>query len=172
MTGSPIRASGSWLDDKSRRTLIRRREWNGAIGSGFQRVNAPAALALSSKSFSQRCGCQPVALSNSLAVAPPGRLSSSRILAVLLPFRAAGLATWAFVRPVGVFFAALAFFPDLGLSVATWGRRAPTRGLVVAFVSAVFAAALADYARHNANMHTRRWIHLGQTVPPGAYRRT
>jgi arylsulfatase A-like enzyme len=35
----------------------------------------------------RQCGCQPVALSNSLAVAPSGRFSKSRIVAVLLPSR-------------------------------------------------------------------------------------
>ena len=37
------------------------------------------------------CGCHAVAFIYSLAVAPPGRLSRSRILAVLLPLRATGL---------------------------------------------------------------------------------
>jgi hypothetical protein len=67
----------------------------------------------------RECGCQPLAFSSFLALAPPGRLSSSRIFAVLLPLRASGLATLAFVRAVGVFFAGLAFLPGLGFGVAT-----------------------------------------------------
>jgi len=57
------------------------------------------------------CGCQSAAFINSLALAPPGRFSRSRILAVLLPSRASGLAD-------------LAFFHALALAGATCASRA------------------------------------------------
>ena len=68
------------------------------------------------------CGCQPVAFISVLSVAPPGRLTKSRTVAVLLPSRAA----FAFLPPLGPlapFLAGVAFFlDDLGLAGAT--RRA------------------------------------------------
>src|SRR5260370_31798688 len=60
--------------------------------------------------------CQPVAFINSLSVAPFGRFSKSTTLAVLLPSRA----EVAFFRPLGAFFAGLAFLADLAFFVATW----------------------------------------------------
>ena len=82
------------------------------------------------------CGCQPVALISSLEVTPPGRLSRSRILAVLLPSRASGLAgaaTLAFVRPLGAFLAGVAFFPALAFLGATGAGRAPARAVLFGF---------------------------------------
>src|ERR1700729_2323572 len=67
----------------------------------------------------RECGCQEVALSNSLVVAPPGRFSKSRMVAVLLPSRAS------FCALLGVFFLGTAFFPALLLAGATFVRRAP-----------------------------------------------
>src|SRR5260370_40296359 len=61
--------------------------------------------------------CQPVAFINSLSVAPFGRFSKSTTLAVLLPSRA----EVAFFRPLGAFFAGLAFLADLAFFVAAWG---------------------------------------------------
>src|SRR5436309_15181973 len=77
-------------------------------------------------------GCQPVAFISSLAVAPPGRFSSSRILAALLPSRAEPT----FFSPFGAFLPGLAFFPDLPFLGATCARRAPAGGFFVAFASA------------------------------------
>jgi hypothetical protein len=62
------------------------------------------------------------------------------------------LAIWAFVRPLGVFFAGGAFFPALGFGVAMWARRAPIRGFWVGTlrridcdlpIHAVYCAAIA-----------------------------
>jgi hypothetical protein len=100
------------------------RETGMISDSGFQGVNPLAVLALGGRG------------GKSLALAPPGRLSISRIFAVLLPLRTPGLANLAVVRPAGAFFAEVAF-PSLGFGVATWARRGTTRGFVVAFVSAV-----------------------------------
>src|ERR1035438_9402055 len=76
-------------------------------------------------------GCQPVTFISSFEVTPPDRFSRSRILAVLLPSRApSGLAALAFVRPLGAFFAGVAFFPVLALAGATGARR----GAPVAFL--------------------------------------
>jgi hypothetical protein len=72
------------------------------------------------------CACQPVALINSFNVTPSGRFSKSRILAVLLPWRA-GVA----------FFAGGAFRPDLGLDAATEARRLATPAFVGAVAGAV-----------------------------------
>src|ERR1700689_3341299 len=77
----------------------------------------------------RECGCQLVALSSSLAVAPPGRFSSSRIVAVLLPSRAS------FRALLGAFFLGVAFFSALVLAGATLARRAPAAAFFVAFVS-------------------------------------
>src|SRR3989442_15803622 len=57
------------------------------------------------------CGCQPVAFINSFVVAPPGRLSRSRTLAVLLPSRAlaADFACLAVLGALGPFLAGVAF---------------------------------------------------------------
>jgi hypothetical protein len=54
-----------------------------------------------------------------LAVAPPGRFSKSRIVAVLLPSRAS------FRVLLGAFFFGVAFFPALLLLDATIARRVP-----------------------------------------------
>jgi hypothetical protein len=77
----------------------------------------------------RECGCQEVALSNSLVVAPPGRFSKSRMVAVLLPSRAS------FCALRGVFFLGTAFFPALVLADATFVRRAPAPAFLVPFVS-------------------------------------
>ena len=82
------------------------RNWRA---SGFDGVAALAILALDGgdgrpiflptvpeRNPRSECGYQPVAFISSLAVTPPGRFSSSRILAVLLPSRASGLAALAF----------------------------------------------------------------------------
>src|SRR5437868_1471458 len=53
------------------------------------------------------CGFQPVALISSLAVAPFGRFSRSRIFAALLPSRT----PVAFFAPLGAFLAGVALFP-------------------------------------------------------------
>src|SRR5215471_20452274 len=73
------------------------------------------------------CGCHPVAFISSLAVAPPGRFSKSRTIAVLLFFRAhlAGFSPLAFFAPLSTFLAALAFVPDFPFLGATWARLAP-----------------------------------------------
>src|ERR1700674_436622 len=63
------------------------------------------------------CGNQPVAFISSFEVAPPGRLTGSRILAVLLPSRATvDLATSGLVRPLGAF---LPLRANLALAGAT-----------------------------------------------------
>src|SRR5258708_8474042 len=70
------------------------------------------------------CFCQPVAFINSFAVAPPGRLSRSRTLAVLLPSPAlaAGFgclaALWALCGP---FWLRWPFFPAFPLAACTRG---------------------------------------------------
>src|SRR6266446_3874994 len=89
--------------------------------------------------------CQPVAFISSLAVAPPGRFSRSRIWAVLLPSRApdsflAGLAPFA---PLGAFFAGLVFLADLALAGATWRAGFATLAFLVAFGGAAAAVAWA-----------------------------
>jgi len=81
------------------------------------------------------CGCQPVAFINSLAVAPSGRFSRSRILAALLPSRA----TAAFFALVGAFLAGAAFFPDLAFLGATFARRAPAVAFLVGLAAALSA---------------------------------
>src|SRR5215469_7794900 len=83
------------------------------------------------------CGCQPVASLSSVAVAPPGRLSRSRMIAVLLFFRArlAGFSPLAFFAPLDAFLAALAFFPDFGFFGATWAERAPSGAFAVSTAS-------------------------------------
>ena len=74
----------------------------------------------------KECGCHPVAFSSSLAVAPPDRFSISRIVAVLLPFRA----PVPFFAALGAFFAGVAFpaFPLLGATL-------PARLLTLAFLA-------------------------------------
>ena len=70
------------------------------------------------------CGNQPVAFIRSFEVAPPGRFSRSRILAVLLPSRATlGLATSRLVRRLGAFLAGVALRADLALAGAPLARR-------------------------------------------------
>src|SRR5258708_7818202 len=73
------------------------------------------------------CGCHSVAAISSCRLAPPGRFSSSRIWAVLLPWRAAGFSASAalpglsaFLALLGAFFAALAFLLDLALAGGMW----------------------------------------------------
>src|SRR5215469_3599242 len=95
------------------------------------------------------CGCQPVASLSSVAVAPPGRLSRSRMIAVLLFFRArlAGFSPLAFFAPLDAFLAALAFFPDFGFFGATWAERAPTVAFFLPFgcsLSGAFAVSTAS----------------------------
>jgi hypothetical protein len=82
----------------------------------------------------RECGCQLVALSSPLAVTPPGRFSSSRIVAVLLPSRTS------FRALRGAFFFGAAFFPALALAGVTLARRAPVAGFFVALGSLVAAA--------------------------------
>src|SRR5689334_13610153 len=82
------------------------------------------------------CGCQPVAFISSFALAPPGRFSKSRTLAVLLPSRAPA----AFVAPLGAFLTGVAFFPDLPFFGATWARRAPAVAFLLAFSSSAVGA--------------------------------
>src|SRR5712691_103554 len=79
--------------------------------------------------------CQSVAFIRPLSVAPSGRFSRSRILAALLPSRAAP----AFLWPLGAFFCGVAFFPALPFLGATCARRAPTRAFLVPFGFAVVA---------------------------------
>src|SRR5712692_4436801 len=79
------------------------------------------------------CGNQPVAFIRSLEVAPPGRFSRSRILAVLLPSRATlGLAT-SRLRPLGALFAGVALRADLALAGATLARGGATRAFLLGF---------------------------------------
>jgi hypothetical protein len=78
------------------------------------------------------CGCQDVALSNSLVVAPPGRFSISRMVAVLLPSRAS------FRALRGVFFFGVAFLPAFPLTDATFARRVPGVAFLVPFSRASF----------------------------------
>src|SRR5579863_7701853 len=87
------------------------------------------------------CGCQPVAFISSSDVAPPGRFSSSRIAAALLPARAESPFSSRF-GPLGAFLAELAFFPDLAFFDATCARRAPAWAVFVAFGSALAGAVL------------------------------
>jgi hypothetical protein len=61
------------------------------------------------------------------------RFNRSRILAPLLPPRASGFATLAFVRPLGAFLAGLAFFPDFALAGATGARLGATRAFLFGF---------------------------------------
>src|SRR5262245_58872558 len=81
------------------------------------------------------CGCQPVAFISSLPVAPSGRFSSSRTLAVLLPSRTppAALACLAVFLALGAFSAGVAFFPALSLPGATRRACALTLAVLVAF---------------------------------------
>ena len=99
------------------------------------------------------CGCQPVAFMISAKVAPFSRRSRLMTSAVLLPPRAVAraspvggaffdfpcpgptLAVSAFLGDVGVFLAAVAFFPDLPLAGATWARGFAVRALLLAFGS-------------------------------------
>src|SRR5579871_2587076 len=80
------------------------------------------------------CGCQPVAFISSLAVAPPGRFSSSRTLAALLPSRAEPV-LFSPVRALGAFFAGLGFLPDFVFLGATWAPRLAPLEVLVAFGS-------------------------------------
>src|ERR1035437_3878979 len=78
------------------------------------------------------CGNQPVAFISSLEVAPPGRFSRSRILAVLLPSRAIlDLATSGLVRPLDAFLDNLALRADFALAGATLARRGATRAFLL-----------------------------------------
>jgi len=73
--------------------------------------------------------CQSVAFMIAASVAPSGRFSRSRILAALLPSRAAP----AFLAPLGGFFAGLAFLAALAFLGATSARCRATRAFLVAF---------------------------------------
>jgi hypothetical protein len=86
-------------------------------------------LTVPDKNPRTECGCQPVAFISSLAVAPPGRFSRSRTLAVLLPSRA----DLAFFWPLGAFFGALAFLADLAFFGGTWARCRATRAFLLGF---------------------------------------
>ena len=87
-------------------------------------------------------GNQPVAFISSFEVAPPGRFSRSRILAVLLPSRATlDLATSGLVRPLGAFLAGVALRADLALAGATLARRGATRAFLLAFGFLLLAVA-------------------------------
>ena len=111
--------------------------------SGFDGVGALAVLALGGRdgqahllarrsrtgSRGRECGCQPVAFISSLAVAPSGRFSRSRILAALLPSRA----PVAFFALLGAFLAGVAFFPDLAFFGATLRARLAALAFGVAF---------------------------------------
>src|ERR1019366_4871066 len=88
------------------------------------------------------CGNQPVALISSFKVAPPGRFSRSRILAVLLPSRATlDSATSGLVRPLWAFLAGAALRADLALAGATWARRGATGAFLLAFGFLLLAVA-------------------------------
>src|SRR5580704_3527695 len=83
----------------------------------------------------------------SFKVTPPGRLSGSRIVWVLLPSRApfsleplAARAALAFWAVLGAFLAGAAFLPDLAFFGATCAPRARTWAFFVAFGSSVVAA--------------------------------
>src|ERR1700733_15382462 len=71
------------------------------------------------------CGCQPVAFMSCLAVTPPGRLSRSRILVVLLPLRG----PVAFCAPLGAFLTGVAFLADLAFFGAPGARCGRTRAV-------------------------------------------
>jgi len=83
------------------------------------------------------CACQPVAFIRSFSVAPSERFSKSRILAVLLPSRAAR----AFPAPLGAFLAGLAFLADLLLAGDTGARRGATGAFLFGFGLPPFAVA-------------------------------
>src|SRR3954470_16238908 len=86
--------------------------------------------------------CQSVALIIAASVAPSGRFSRSRILATLLPSRAAP----AFLAPLVAFLAGLAFLAVLPFFAATWARRAPTRAFLVGFGDSPAAAAVVAFS--------------------------
>src|SRR5260370_14071421 len=71
------------------------------------------------------CGCQEVAFSSSFKVAPLGRFTRSRILAVLLP----GRALPAFRRGWAPFLTDLGLRADLAWEAAAWPFFAATLGL-------------------------------------------
>ena len=96
--------------------------------SGFYRVIALTVLTLGrcdgqpiflptvpDRNPRTECGCQPVALISSLDVAPPGRFSSSRIVAALLPSRAES-PFFSLLGVLGAFLAGLAFFPGFWMN--------------------------------------------------------
>src|SRR5579863_2382823 len=97
------------------------------------------------------CGCQPVAFISSLDVAPPGRFSSSRIAAALLPSRAESPFFSRFVA-LGAFLAGLTFFPGLAFLGATGARRAPALAFLVAFGSAATLAGVVSVCSATAIM--------------------
>ena len=81
----------------------------------------------------------------SFRVAPPGRFSRSRTLAVLLPSRApSAFADLAFLGALVLFFAEVGFFPDLAFEDATWARRGATRAFLGASGSLAVAVASVD----------------------------
>jgi len=82
------------------------------------------------------CGCQPVAFINSLAVAPSGPFSRSRIFAALVPSRAPA----AFFALVGAFLAGLVVFPDFAFLGAAFARRLPGVAFLVGFAKTLSSA--------------------------------
>jgi hypothetical protein len=90
-------------------------------------------------------GCQLVALMSSFSVAPSGRRSSPRTLAVLLPSRAPDdfrpLAT---LGALARLLTLVALFADFGFDGATRGFRGAALAFVVAFGSLARAVAWAD----------------------------
>ena len=96
------------------------------------------------------CGCQPVAFMISANVAPPGRFSRSRILAVLLPSRTPSAFGFVALGPLAAFFAGLVFLgaaalslPPLALFLAL---GAPFFGLAAFFEAALSGAPAAPCA--------------------------
>ena len=123
---------------------------DGAIQPSMEYMRSPSSLLIEmtvmpfflrrvpDRNPRTECGSQPVAFISSFAVTPPGRLSNSSIVAVLLLSRdPLGLASReAFFAPVGVlglFFARLAFFSALPLPSATGARRGARAALLLGF---------------------------------------
>src|ERR1700680_531186 len=108
---------------------------------GEVRVSPIFLLPVPDRKPRTECGNQPVASISSLEVVPPGRLSRSRILAVLLPLRATlGLAANSgLVRLWGAFLAGEAWRADLALAGATWARRGATRAFFFGFLPVAVA---------------------------------
>src|SRR4051794_19407421 len=75
------------------------------------------------------CGCQAVVFMISFNVAPPGRFNNSRILAVLLPRRAAPPS----LRLSAAFLLGLALRAGIAFCGATAGRRRAGRAFLAVF---------------------------------------